>query len=150
MLAKPTSWVADGEERTWGLGSGRSVTKRAIPFRARQNGRARAVWCPSRLVRRRLLLRFLLLAYPVMEWDGIERTRSASAIGSVFFWGGRSLLLHKLIPAPFPVRPDRQLLGLPISPKLPPVFGPSCMRQKLVPRTVRRPSPSSNGAAQVN
>ena len=39
-------------------------------------------------------------------------------------------------------RPDRQLLGLPISPKLPPVFGPSCMRQKLVSRTVRRPSPT--------
>uniref|UniRef100_A0A0D3D456 Uncharacterized protein n=1 Tax=Brassica oleracea var. oleracea TaxID=109376 RepID=A0A0D3D456_BRAOL len=39
-------------------------------------------------------------------------------------------------------RPDRQLLGLPISPKFPPVFGPSCMRQKLVPRTVRRPSPT--------
>ena len=37
---------------------------------------------------------------------------------------------------------NRQLLGLPISPKLPPVFGPSCMRQKLVPRTVRRPSPT--------
>jgi hypothetical protein len=29
------------------------------------------------------------------------------------------LLLHKLIPAPFPVRPDRQQLGLPISPQLP-------------------------------
>ena len=39
-------------------------------------------------------------------------------------------------------RPDRQLLGFPISSKLPPVFGPSCMRQKLVPRTVRRPSPT--------
>ncbi|KAG9438459.1 hypothetical protein H6P81_021600 [Aristolochia fimbriata] len=34
------------------------------------------------------------------------------------------------------------LLGRTISPKLPPVFGPSCMRQKLVPRTVRRPSPT--------
>ncbi|KAL8456180.1 hypothetical protein ACS0TY_037077 (mitochondrion) [Phlomoides rotata] len=32
--------------------------------------------------------------------------------------------------------------AFPISPKLPPVFGPSCMRQKLVPRTVRRPSPT--------
>jgi len=37
---------------------------------------------------------------------------------------------------------DRQRLGPPISPQLPPVFGPSCMRQKLVPRTVRRPSPT--------
>ncbi|GAB2236490.1 hypothetical protein Droror1_Dr00028081 [Drosera rotundifolia] len=43
VLAKSTSWVAGGEKRTWGLGSERSVTKRAIPFRARQNGRARAV-----------------------------------------------------------------------------------------------------------
>nr|CAN83576.1 hypothetical protein VITISV_021757 [Vitis vinifera] len=84
--AGPTSWVAGGEEQTWGLGSGRSVTKRAIPFRARQNGRARAVWCPSRLVRRRLPTH-------------IERTRSASAIGSVFL-GGIRWLLHKLIPAP--------------------------------------------------
>ncbi|KAF1856617.1 hypothetical protein Lal_00038483 [Lupinus albus] len=41
-----------------------------------------------------------------------------------------------------PKKPDRQLLDLPISPKLPPVFGPSCMRQKLAPRTVRRPSPT--------
>jgi hypothetical protein len=49
------------------------------------------------------------------------------------------LLLHKLW-FWVPVRPDR--LGLPISPQLPPVFGPSCMRQKLVPRTVRRPSPT--------
>ena len=38
-------------------------------------------------------------------------------------------------------RPDCQLLALSISPKLPPGFGPSCMRQKLVPRTVRGPSP---------
>jgi len=38
----------------------------------------------------------------------------------LFFGGGAiSLLLHKLIPAPFPVRPDRQQLGLPISPQLP-------------------------------
>lgn len=34
-----------------------------------------------------------------MKWDGIERTRSASAIGSVFL-GGIRWLLHKLIPAP--------------------------------------------------
>lgn len=47
------------------------------------------------------------------------------------------LLLHKLIPGP-----DREQQGLPIFPKLPPVFGRSCMRQKLVPRTVRRPSPT--------
>ncbi|KAM7249302.1 hypothetical protein ACFE04_019629 [Oxalis oulophora] len=79
---------------------GRSVTKRAIPFRARQNGRARAVWCPSRL----------LASYKAYT------------------------------------RPDRQLLGLPISPKLPPVFDPSCMRQKLVSRTVRRPSPTPAAA----
>lgn len=41
-------------------------------------------------------------------------------------------------------RPDRQLCWVSPSllPKLPPVFGPSCMRQKLVPRTVRRPSPT--------
>ncbi|XP_052189867.1 LOW QUALITY PROTEIN: cytochrome c biogenesis CcmF C-terminal-like mitochondrial protein [Diospyros lotus] len=37
---------------------------------------------------------------------------------------------------------DRQLLGLPISPKLPLVFDPSSMRQKLVLCTVRRPSPT--------
>jgi hypothetical protein len=34
----------------------------------------------------------------------------------VFFWGGAiSLLLHKLIPAPFTVCPDWQQLGLSIS-----------------------------------
>jgi hypothetical protein len=36
VLAKPTSWVVGGKERTWGLWFGRNVTKRAIPFRARQ------------------------------------------------------------------------------------------------------------------
>jgi len=34
------------------------------------------------------LIRLVLAAYPEMKWDGIERTRSASAIGSVFFGGG--------------------------------------------------------------
>jgi hypothetical protein len=82
------------------------------------------------------LIRLVLAAYPEMKWDGIERTRSASAIGSVFL-GGDKLVKKQAYP-----RPDRQLLGLPISPKLPPVFGPSCMRQKLVSRTVRRPSPT--------
>lgn len=83
------------------------------------------------------LIRFILAAYPGMEWGGIERTRSASAIGSVFFWGGDKRTSSQAYP-----RPDRLLLGFPISPKLPPVFGPSCMRQKLVSRTVRRPSPT--------
>lgn len=72
--------VAGGEKRTWGLGSGRSVTKRAIPFRARQNGRARAVWCPGQTTTTSLI-RLVLAAYPGMEWDGIEKTRSASTIG---------------------------------------------------------------------
>ncbi|KAG2394645.1 Cytochrome c biogenesis CcmF C-terminal-like mitochondrial protein [Vigna angularis] len=35
-VSAPTSWVAGGEERTWGLKPGRSITKRVIPFRARQ------------------------------------------------------------------------------------------------------------------
>ena len=83
------------------------------------------------------LIRLVLAAYPEMKWDGIERTRSASAIGSVFF-GGDKLVKKQAYPPP-----DRRQLGLPISPKLPPVFGPSCMRQKLVSRTVRRPSPTS-------
>nr|VDD65148.1 unnamed protein product [Brassica oleracea] len=54
-----------------------------------------------------------------------------------WFFAGDKLASSQAYP-----RPDRQLLGLPISPKFPPVFGPSCMRQKLVPRTVRRPSPT--------
>lgn len=33
------------------------------------------------------LIKLVLAAYPVMEWDGIERRRSASATGS-FFLGG--------------------------------------------------------------
>ncbi|KAH0757732.1 hypothetical protein KY290_021225 [Solanum tuberosum] len=51
------------------------------------------------------------------------------------FFGGDRLVKKQAYP-----RPDRQLLGFPISSKLPPVFGPSCMRQKLVPRTVQRSS----------
>ena len=35
-----------------------------------------------------LLIRLVLAAYPEIKWDGIERTRSASAIGLVFFGGG--------------------------------------------------------------
>jgi hypothetical protein len=77
-------------------------------------------------------IRLVLPAYPGMKWN--RRNAKRYRIG-FFLGGGISLLLHKL-------RPDRQLLGLPISSKLPPVFGPSCMRQKLVSRTVRRPSPT--------
>ncbi|XP_055814595.1 cytochrome c biogenesis CcmF C-terminal-like mitochondrial protein [Solanum dulcamara] len=64
------------------------------------------------------------------------KEREALALQGRFFWGDR-LVKKQAYP-----RPDRQLLGFPISSKLPPVFGPSCMRQKLVPRTVRRPSPT--------
>lgn len=53
------------------------------------------------------------------------------------FFGREKLVKKEAYP-----RPDCQLLALSISPKLPPGFGPSCMRQKLVPRTVRRPSPT--------
>lgn len=51
MLAKPTSWAMSGEELTRGPGSGRNITKRAIPFKARQNEWARTIYCPSQLVR---------------------------------------------------------------------------------------------------
>nr|KAJ0202198.1 hypothetical protein LSAT_V11C600339070 [Lactuca sativa] len=53
------------------------------------------------------------------------------------FFGREKLVKKETYP-----HPDCQLLALSISPKLPPGFGPSCMRQKLVPRTVRRPSPT--------
>ena len=49
-----------------------------------------------------LLIRLVLAAYPEIKWDGIERTRSASAIGLVFFGGGISLLLHKSLSPPRP------------------------------------------------
>ncbi|CAB4277251.1 unnamed protein product [Prunus armeniaca] len=68
-----------------------------------------------------------------MGWNRKNAKRWRYRIG----FGGDKLVKKQAYP-----RPDRQLLGLPISPKLPPVFGPSCMRQKLVPRTVRRPSPT--------
>ncbi|GKB63406.1 cytochrome c biogenesis FC [Tanacetum coccineum] len=55
---------------------------------------------------------------------------------------GRFFGRDKLVKKEAYPRPDCQLLALSISPKLPPGFGPSCMRQKLVPRTVRRPSPT--------
>lgn len=67
-----------------------------------------------------------------MEWDG----KNAKRYRVGFFFGGDKLVKNLSPPRP------AALLGLPISPKLPPVFGPSCMRQKLVPRTVRRPSPT--------
>ena len=40
MLAKPNSWVAEGEKLMQGLRSRCSVTKRDIAFRARQIGQA--------------------------------------------------------------------------------------------------------------
>lgn len=39
MLAKPTSWVAGGEKQTWGLGAGRSLTKRALYLEKLEEGR---------------------------------------------------------------------------------------------------------------
>lgn len=47
-----------------------------------------------------LLIRLVLAAYPEIKWDGIERTRSASAIGLVFFGGDKLASSQKLIPAP--------------------------------------------------
>ena len=47
------------------------------------------------------LIRLVLAAYPEMKWDGIERTRSASAIGSVFF-GGDKLVKKQAYPPPRP------------------------------------------------
>lgn len=44
------------------------------------------------------LIRSVLAAYPGIEWDGIERTRSASAIGSVF--GGERLVKKQAYPLP--------------------------------------------------
>ena len=37
------------------------------------------------------LIRLVLAAYPGMKWDGIERTRSASAIDRIGFLGVISL-----------------------------------------------------------
>lgn len=42
MLAKPTSWVSGGEKRTWGLGSGRSVTKGFHLGRDKMGGHGRS------------------------------------------------------------------------------------------------------------
>lgn len=56
------------------------------------------------------------------------------------FWGVGASSQAYLRPVSCPSR--LAAAGLPISPQLPPVFDPSCMRQKLVPRTVRRPSPT--------
>uniref|UniRef100_A0A251TUX3 Cytochrome c biogenesis FC n=1 Tax=Helianthus annuus TaxID=4232 RepID=A0A251TUX3_HELAN len=63
------------------------------------------------------------------------RPKKREALSGRFF--GRDKLVKK---EAYP-RPNCQLLALSISPKLPPGFGPSCMRQKLVPCTVRGPSP---------
>lgn len=85
MLAKPTSWVSGGEKRTWGLGSGRSVTK---GFHLGQDKMGGLVSEPIGQTTTTSLIRLVLAACPGMEWDGIEKT--GSAIGSVFL-GGRSL-----------------------------------------------------------
>ncbi|MQM04958.1 hypothetical protein Taro_037762 [Colocasia esculenta] len=53
-------------------------------------------------------------------------------------WGASS----QAYPRPISCPSRLAAAGLPISPQLPPVFDPSCMRQKLVPRTVQRPSPT--------
>ena len=82
------------KERTWGLGSGRSLTKRAIPFRAKQNewaGTSGLVSEPIGQTTTTSLIRLVLAAYPGMKWDGIERTRSASAIDRIGFLGVISL-----------------------------------------------------------
>ncbi|KAI3487512.1 hypothetical protein L1887_48494 [Cichorium endivia] len=42
VLAKPTSWVSGGEKRTWGLGSGRSVTKGFHLGRDKMGGHGRS------------------------------------------------------------------------------------------------------------
>lgn len=42
------------------------------------------------------LIRLVLAAYPGMEWDGIERTGSASAIGS----GREKLVKKEAYPSP--------------------------------------------------
>jgi hypothetical protein len=70
----------------------------------------------------------ILVSYPEMDWDGNAKQQARDerfvAKAHTFSWfvflgGAISLLLHKLIPAPFPVCPDRQQLGLLISPQLP-------------------------------
>lgn len=81
------------------------------------------------------LFLIVLAAYPGMEWDGIERTRSWIGFGG---WGASSQAYLRPVSCPSRLA----AAGLPISPELPPVFDPSCMRHKLVPRTVRRPSPT--------
>ncbi|KAL0295596.1 UNVERIFIED_CONTAM: Cytochrome c biogenesis CcmF C-terminal-like mitochondrial protein [Sesamum calycinum] len=61
--------------------------------------------------------------------------RSGVRADWVGFFVGDKLVKKQAIPAPTVAASFPHL-------KLPPVFGPSCMRQKLVPRTVRRPSPT--------
>ncbi|KAI5664304.1 hypothetical protein M9H77_23627 [Catharanthus roseus] len=68
-----------------------------------------------------------------MEWN--RKKDEALALHGHFFGGDN--LKKQAYP-----RPDRQLLGFTISPKLLLVFGLSCMRQKLVPCTVWRPNPT--------
>ena len=80
----------------------------------------------------------------------VAKAHTFSCWVGLFLGGGAiSLLLHKLIPAPFPVRPDRQQLGLPISPQLPPVFGPELYEAETRPTygSEAEPHPCNNGAA---
>lgn len=103
-----------------------------------------------------LLVLSISLAYPGMDWDGIERTRSA--IGLVFWGWGKKLASSQADPRPVSC-PDRQQLGLPISPLLSVEWpnGSSTfpgLRPELYEAETRltygseaEPHPSNNGAA---
>ncbi|KAJ1680615.1 hypothetical protein LUZ63_010665 [Rhynchospora breviuscula] len=83
----------------------------------------------------------LLMAVGHGYYKKVKMNLPISHVGACIFMLG---VLLSCDPVAYvrPVRPAAVGLFPPISPQLPPVFGPSCMRHKLAPRTVRGPSPT--------
>lgn len=86
-----------------------------------------------------------------MDWDGNAKQQArderfvakAHTFSWFVFWGwGNKLASSQAYPRPLSCPSRPAAVGSPHLSSTSPVFGPSCMRQKLVPRTVRRPSPT--------
>ena len=96
----------------------------------------------------------ILAAYLGMDWDGnvkqqarderfVAKAHTFSCSVSLFFGGGAiKLASSQAYPRPLSCLSRPAAVGSPHLSSTSAVFGPSCMRQKFVPRTVWRPSPT--------
>lgn len=94
------------------------------------------------------LIRLRLAAYPGMDWDGIERTRSA--IGSVCFLGwGNKLASSQAYPRPVSCPSRPAAAGSPHLSSTSPGLRPELYEAETRPTygSEAEPHPSNNGAA---